>query len=194
MRIATMSVLPDPVLDLPLRRLRRLARRAHRARLGRPGSFEDLAAANGLPLRSLRLLADAWAAGGESGIEALAGSGAQLPEDVLDELDEALESWRRQSHPLETLQWEVRRNRVAVRQVVPGRDRLGPAEHRDLFQLRRTPDDGWHLYRTARGGEWWPVVVTPPPASLQDCLDAVRLDVARQFWPAPPAPTPRPRA
>ena len=183
-----MSVYLDSASDLPPRRLRRLAKRAHRARQQGVRSFERLVDASGVAPRQLRLLADAWAEGGGAGIEALAPAAGTLDAEVLEELDDTLESWRRRHYPLETLQWEVWRNRVTVWQVVPGPDRRGPADRLPILQLRRTADSGWHLYRKAAQGEWWPVIVSGSTVltTLESCLDTVRLDIARQFW-APPS-------
>jgi hypothetical protein len=178
-----MSVYLDSASEFSPRRLRRLAKRAHRARQHGEAAFERLATLSGVAPRQLRLLADAWGAGGQSGIEALAPAASRLDDAELREVDSTLESWRRQHYPLETLQWEVWRNRVTLWQVVPGLDRLGPAERLPVLQLRRTADSGWHLYRKAARGEWWPVIVSAArPTSLTECLDTVRLDIARQFW------------
>lgn len=180
----TMSVYLDSASELPPRRLRRLAKRAHRARQQGAQAFERLVTTSGVSPRQLRLLADAWAEGGNSAIDALEPASGSLDDNVLDELDTRLESWRRLHYPLETLQWEVWRNRVTVWQVVPGRDRLGPTERLPVLQLRRTPDTSWHLYRKAAQGEWWPVIVSSPGSTttLEACLNTVRLDIARQFW------------
>lgn len=184
--IDNMNVYLDSASELPPRRLRRLAKKAHRTRQHSASAFERLVQSSGVSPRQLRLLADAWAAGGTSGVEALSPASGNLSEAALKELDQTLENWRRRHYPLETLQWEVWRNRMTVWQVVPGLDRLGPVERIPVLQLRHTKDEGWHLYRKAAQGEWWPVIVSAAtPTALDECLDTVRLDVARQFW-APP--------
>lgn len=177
------------------RRLRRLARRAYRCRRLGEQSVNDLSASCGLPVRELRLLADAWAQGGRDGVDALGAPGGSLPDAVVEEVDSTLEDWRRRHYPLETLQWEVWHNRVTVWQLVPGRVRLGPPGRAPVLQLRHADPSGWFLYRRSRNGGWWPVVVsgTAEPADLSRCLDIVRLDVARQFWAAPAEPPALPR-
>lgn len=190
-----MSIYLGSASELPARRLRRLAKKAMRARQSGNAAFEQLAETSGTSPRQLRLLADAWVQGGVAGIDALAPADGTMSEDALNQLDESLEEWRRQHYPLETLQWEVWRNRVTVWQIVPGRDRLGAAERRPVLQLRQHLDGGWHLYRKARQGEWWPVIVSHDSNSstLLQCLDTVRLDVARQFWAPPRRYEPLPR-
>lgn len=186
-----MSISVDSASDVPPWRLRRLAKKAYRARQRGEDAFFRLAESSRMSPRGLRLLADAWAQGGAGGVAALAPAEGLLTPHLVGEVDATLEGWRRQHYPLETLQWEVWRNRVTVWQIVPGPNRLGPVERRPVLQLRRTADDVWHLYRKAAQGEWWPVIVSggARATSLQDCLDAVRLDVARQFWP-PRSPRP----
>lgn len=191
-----MEISLDTPGSLPPRRLRRLARRASRSRRQGERALADLAVDSGLSLQRLRLLADAWTQGGRAGVDALGPAHGRLHDDAVRELDAALERWRRRHYPLETLQWEVWRNRVTVWQVVPGADRRGPAQRTAVLQLRHCEPDGWFLYRTTRAGGWWPVVISGSgePVDLERCLDTVRLDIARQFWASPatsPALPPR---
>lgn len=186
-----MEIALDDASPISRRRLRRLAKRAFRTRRLGEQAFRELSTSTGVSLQRLRLLADAWAQGGREAVDALGGAKGNLPDDVVAELDAALESWRRQHYPLETLQWEIWRNRVTVWQLVPGRDRLGPAGRTAVLQLRHADMPGWFLYRLTRGGDWWPVVISGScePVDLDRCLDTVRLDIARQFW-SPPTTSP----
>lgn len=179
-----MTVPPDPLADTTPRRLCRLARRAHRSQRRGGPPLERLAARTAVPVRRLRLLADAWAEAGASGIEALGPAPAEVDEAALRRLDGALEAWRRRHYPLEALRWELWRNRGTVWYLVPGRDRRGDLERRPLAQLRLTGDGRWHLYRKAAQGEWWPVPVNGPRRGqdVADCLRAIRIDVGNQFW------------
>lgn len=190
-----MEQLSDDRSPTSTRRLRRLARRAYRCRRLGEQAVTELSASSGLPVRRLRLLADAWAQGGRAGVDALGAPRGSLPHDVVGDLDAALEGWRRRHYPLETLQWEVWHNQVTVWQLVPARDRLGPPDRSPVVQLRHAGTPGWFLYRCSRRGDWWPVVVSgaAEPVDLARCLDTVRLDIARQFWTVPAEPPALPR-
>lgn len=185
---------PDPLAALTERHLVRLARRASRARRRQGAALERLALRVGVPSRRLRLLADALAAGGPSGITALGPAPVGRDHTALDGLEEALESWRRRHHPREVLRYDLWRNRVTLWHVV-ARAR-GDLDRRPLAHLRVTPDGRWHLYRKAVQGEWWPVRVKVHGESgrgaeidLDACLEALRLDPTGAFWGAePPAP------
>ncbi len=176
--------LADPLQGWRIRRLVRLARRAHRGRgrgaevLGRLAERADVSP------RRLRLLADAWAEGGRSGIVALGPAPAVVDQAAVQRMDGALEAWRRRHYPLEALRWDSWRNRLTVWQLVVGADRRGELDRRPLCQLRLTPDGRWHLYRKAVLGEWWPVAVMGRRAEqgADSCLDAVRADVLGVFW------------
>jgi hypothetical protein len=183
------AVTEPPASDFAPRRLRRIARRAERARRHGHG-VERLAARTGLPPRQLRFLADAWAEGGRSGLDAIGPAPPRSDSDAMRRADGAIEAWRRRHYPLETLRWERWRNRVTVWQVVPPADRQAAPERRPVLQLRWTPDGRWHLYRKAAQGEWWPVPVRGrrAPQDVIDCLDAARVDVANQFWTGDEAP------
>lgn len=178
----------DPLRGWRTGRLVRLARRAHRRRGHGGAALDRLAERADVPPRRLRLLADAWAEGGRSGILALGPAPADVDHAAMQRLDGALEAWRRRHYPLEALSWDSWRNRLTVWQLVVGADRRGEAERRPLCQFRLTPDGRWHLYRKAVQGEWWPVPVLGRRASqgVDSCLDAVRADVLGFFWNAGP--------
>jgi hypothetical protein len=178
----------DPLADARPALLRRLARRADRLRRRRPDALPALAAQHGVTVRRLRLLADAWAEAGASGVQAL-GPALPMPVEPMAHADAELARWWAAHHPLESLRWDVWRNRITVWWLVPDADRRD-VERRPLLHLRLTHDGRWHLYRRAAQGEWWPVVVRGPrhPQTLQHCLEAVELDAGNGFWSAP-APT-----
>jgi hypothetical protein len=167
---------------LDARGLRRLARRAWHARRRGPEQTERLAAHMGVTPRQLRLLADAWDEAGPSGVDALGPAPPEV-DPAMQQADGALEAWRRH-YPLESLQWDVWRNRVTVWLLEPGPDRRGDVRQRPLLQLRCTAGGRWHLYRKAAQGEWWPVTVSGPrrPQRLEDCLNAARVDGGNVFW------------
>lgn len=185
---------PDPLAALSERRLVRLARRAARARRREGAALERLALRLDVPSRRLRLLADALAAGGPSGITALGPAPARPGIAALDGLEDAVESWRRRHHPHQVLRCDVWRNRVTLWHVLAGRH--GELDRRPLAHLRVTPDGRWHLYRKAVQGEWWPVRVKAQGGSrrgteidLDACLEVLRLDPTGAFWGVePPAP------
>jgi hypothetical protein len=175
---------PDPLADAPQRQLRRLARRVDRLRRRQPRGVADLAEQLGVDVRQLRLLADAWAEGGASGVQAL-GPAFPTPPAPMTAATEALERWRARHHPYESLRWDVWRNRVTVWWLTPDAERQD-VERRPLLQLRLTHEGRWHLYHRASHGEWWPVVVNGPRQhqSVEDALEAVELDAANRFWSA----------
>lgn len=177
----------DPLQGWRIRRLVRLARRAHRGRGRGAQVLGHLAERAGVSPRRLRLLADAWAEGGRSGIVALGPAPPEVDQAAVARLDGALEAWRRRHYPLEALRWDAWRNRLTVWQLVVGANRRGEAERRPLCQFRLTPDGRWHLYRMAVQGEWWPVPVMGRHAEqgADSCLEAVRADVLGVFWHAP---------
>lgn len=173
----------NPLAALSPRSLRRLARRADRYRRRDTTRFQALARETGISPRQLRLLADAWAEGGASGLRAI--GPAQSADDVLMARAEAvIETWRRRHFPLDALEAQRWRDRITVWWLVPGPDRSGELERHPLMQLRWTADGRWHLFRRAVQGEWWPVVVrgSRRRQSLSACLDAVRVDPLRHFW------------
>ncbi len=181
---------PDPLAGRSPRSLVRLARRASRAWERRADGLERLALRTDVPVRRLRMLGDAWTEGGASGVEALGAAPARddVDADELRRIDGALEAWRRRHYPLETLRWDVWRNRVSVWHLVPGPDRRGDLDRRPLAHLRLTGDGRWHLYRKASQGEWWPVIVNGRrgPQDMHHCLEAVRIDLEGRFWRTPP--------
>lgn len=182
----------DPLDGYSTRALVRLARRAARAWERRADGLERLALRTDVPMRRLRMLGDAWTEGGVSGVEALgpAPADADVDPGAMRRMDGALETWRRRHYPLETLCWDVWRNRVTVWHLVPGPDRLGDLERRPLAHLRLTADGRWHLYRKASQGEWWPVIVNGRRTAqdMHVCLDFVHLDPDGRFWRTQPRP------
>jgi len=174
----------DPLQGWRTQRLVHLARRAHRRRARGEEALLRLARRAGVSPRRLRLLADAWAEGGRSGIVALGPAPADVDQTAIQRVDGALEAWRRRHYPLEALRWDSWRNRLTVWQLVVGADRRGEAVRRPLCQLRVTPDGRWHLYRKAVQGEWWPVPVLGRRVdqNADSCLEAVRADVLGFFW------------
>lgn len=176
----------DPLATLDARRLARLARRADRVRRTRGKGLHALAARVGVPARRLRLLADAWAEAGAEGLVALGPAPECVDDAAVGHADAAIEAWRQRYYPLETLEWEVWRNRITVWRVVPPADRRAGAERRPLLQLRWT-DARWHLYRRAAQGEWWPVPVNGPRRAqdVDACLDEVHRDLGGRFWSEP---------
>lgn len=180
----------DPLRALTPRALCRLARRADRMRRRDVDRFESLAVEHDVTPRRLRLLADAWAEAGPSGVRAL---GPAVPVDgaLMSRASEVIETWRRRHYPLDALDLEVWRNRITVVWLRPAADPTADLVRHHLMQLRRTPDGRWHLYRRAVQGEWWPVVVRGRrgPQSLSACLDAVRTDALHHFWGAGGPPT-----
>lgn len=172
-----------PLSDLGARALRRLARRADRFRRRDTARFESLAIRTGITPRQLRLLADAWAEGGPSGLAAM-GPAQGGQEEVMERAEAVIETWRRRHFPLDALETQCWRDRITVWWLVPGPDRSGALQRHPLMQLRRTPDGRWHLFRRAVQGEWWPVVVRGRRRrqSLSACLDAVRIDPLHHFW------------
>ena len=178
------SLRPDaPLSDLSFGALRRLARRADRYRLRDTARFEALAVQMGVSPRQLRLLADAWAEGGPSGLRAM-GPAIGADEALMDRAEAVIETWRRRHFPLDALEIQRWRDRITVWWLVPGADRSGELERHPLMQLRWTPDGRWHLFRRAVQGEWWPVVVRGRRRRqcLSACLDAVRVDPLHHFW------------
>lgn len=174
----------SPLERLSPRGLRRLARRADRLRRMDVARFDDLAAAHGISARQLRLLADAWAESGRSGIEAI-GPAVHLADwSLITRAQAVIETWRRRHFPLDALETTSWRNRITVHWLVPGEDRRGDLLRHPLMELRRTPDGRWHLYRMAVQGEWWPVMVRGRRRrqSLSACLDEVRVDSLHHFW------------
>lgn len=174
----------DPLAGLRPREVRALARRAHGLHhRRRAGALEDLSNATEIPLRRLRMLADAWAEAGPSGVDAM-GPAVDTPRHLMALAEEALDEWRARHFPLELLRWDVWRNRITVWWVVPNADRAAAPQRRPLLQLRLTHEGRWHLYRRASAGEWWPVTVRGPrrPQGLTDCLDVVTADAANRFW------------
>lgn len=178
----------DPLDDLTLQQLVRLARRSSRARRRHGSHLQRLARKVRVPTRRLRFLADAWEEGGPSGLVALGPAPREIDLEAMRRIDGALEAWRRRYYPLETLRWDVWRNRVTVWHLVPGSDRRGDLDRRPLAHLRLTPGGRWHLYHKASQGEWWPVVVAGPREGqdMHRCLEAIRLDVHCAFWNAEP--------
>jgi hypothetical protein len=176
----------DPLARASARDLVRIARRAARSRTRRDG-LALLAAEIGVEERRLRLLADAWAEAGRSGVESL-GPGVALPAVIAAHAEAALQRWRSRHYPLELLRWETWRNRITVWRVLPPNDRHGAASSVPLLQLRVTHEGRWHLYRRASRGEWWPVTVRGPgrQQTIEDCLEAARLDHGNRFWSARP--------
>jgi hypothetical protein len=172
----------DPLAEASPRRLRRLARRADQLRRRRPDGLHELADSVQVPIRQLRLLGDAWAEGGASGVEAL-GPAFATPQAHMDAAADALERWRAKHHPLEAVRWDIWRNRITVWWLVPDVER-NEVERRPLLQLRLTHDGRWHLYHRAAHGEWWPVVVRGPREhqSVEDALSAVERDAGNRFW------------
>jgi hypothetical protein len=179
-----------PLAALSTRALRRLARRADRYQRRDADRFGALAERAGITTRQLRLLADAWAEAGPSGVRAI-GPAPVVDADLMDRAEAVLEVWRRRHFPLDAIEVERWRNRITIWRRVPGDDRTGELDRHALMQLRRTDDGRWHLYRQAVQGEWWPVVVRGRhrPQSLSSCLDAVRIDALHQFWGAGGPPT-----
>jgi hypothetical protein len=173
---------------LSARQLTRLARRAARAQRRGPHALDRVALQSGLPLRRLRFLADAWTEGGASGMRALGPAPPDADVEAVRRMDGALEAWRRRHYPLEMLRWDSWRNRLTIWHLLPGTDRRSDCEYRALAHLRLTEDGRWHLYRKAAQGEWWPVPVVGPRGEqdMHDCLEAIRIDVDRVFWTAPP--------
>jgi hypothetical protein len=176
----------DPLALLTRRQLRTVARRAARHRR-RGGDLAALTTDLGVDERRLRLLADAWAEAGDSGIDAL-GPAVRTPDTVAAHADAALERWRARHYPFELLHWEIWRNRVTVWRLLSPADRQAAASSVPLLQLRVTHEGRWHLYRKASRGEWWPVSVRGPGRrqDLEDCLDAARVDPGNRFWSATP--------
>lgn len=187
---ATSRASSDPLARINLRALRRLAKKADRMRRRDVVRFEALAAAEGITPRRLRLLADAWAEGGVSGLHAL-GPGTQVDPSPMSRALEVIETWRARHFPLDALRSEVWRNRVTVWWLRPSSDPTEDLVEQPLMQLRRTKDGRWHLYRRAAQGEWWPVAVRGRRRrqSLSACLDAVRVDLLHHFWGAQGPPT-----
>lgn len=172
----------DPLAEATARRLKRVARRVHRVRSRRPHELVDLAADQGVPMRRLRLLGDAWAEGGSSGIEAI-GPAMEAPPAQTAHAAVVLESWRARHHPEVCLRWDVWRNRVTVWWLVPDPEQQR-IDRRPLLQLRLTSGGRWHLFHRAALGEWWPVVIRGPRAAqtVDDCLAAVERDAGNRFW------------
>lgn len=168
------------------RTLAHLARRAHRCRARGPAAMAALAKRHGMGVRDLRLLADAWAEGGQDGIVALGpATEEEADRETIQQAAAAIQTWRDRHYPLDLLEIEVRGNRLTVWQLVANDDdRRGAPQRRSLLQVRRTSGGRWHLYRRAAQGEWWPVTVggRRAPQSLDDCLKAVHVNSAGQFW------------
>ncbi len=147
-------------------------------------AFEDLAAHLDVSVRQLRLLADAWAEAGRSGLAALGPAEAPGDRGLMSRAEALVEVWRRRHFPLDALETSVWRNRITVWWLVPGEDRQAGLQRHPLMQLRRTPEGRWHLYRRAVQGEWWPVTVRGRRRRqpLSACLDVVRVDALHHFW------------
>lgn len=173
----------SPLAHLGPHALLRLARRADRHRRRDVIRFEALSQSSDVPLRHLRLLADAWAEGGRSGLRAI-GPTDGGDEAVMARAEAVIETWRRRHFPLDALEIQCWRDRITVWWRVPGTDRCADLDRHPLMQLRHTPDGRWHLFRRAVQGEWWPVVVRGRRRrqSLSACLDAVRVDPLHHFW------------
>ena len=173
-----------PFESLTGAQLRRLAKRADRVRGRDVTEFESLAASASVSPRQLRLVADAWAEGGQSGLTAIGPPQPVADPEIMDRAIAVIETWRRRHFPLDALQTDVWRNIVTVNWLVPGHVRSGELTQQPLMQLRRTEDGRWHLYRRAVQGEWWPVSVRGRRRrqSLSACLDEVRIDPLRHFW------------
>jgi hypothetical protein len=164
------------------RRLRAVARRSDRLRRRDPAKLDRMASALQVPVRQLRMLADAWAAGRASGVAALGPAPADTDERPLADAAAEIDEWRARHFPLDVFEVEIWRNRLTVWHVRAADDRQAAPTRRPLLQLRCTGGQ-WHLYRRAAQGEWWPVVVPGRrPRSARECLDAVRVDIGNQFW------------
>lgn len=190
--VGTPAVRPssDPLAGFSSRALRRLAKKADRLRRRDVVRFEELAAAEGITPRRLRLLADAWAEGGDSGLRSL-GPGTRVDPQPMARALEIIETWRARHFPLDALRTQVWRNRVTVWWLRPSSDPTEDLVEDPLMQLRRTDDGRWHLYRRAAQGEWWPVTVRGRRRrqSLSACLDTVRIDPLHHFWGGQGPPT-----
>lgn len=184
------GALPEPLAGWPARRLVRLAREADRFRRVDAPRFEAIALDLGVGTRVLRLLADAWAEGGEAGLVAA----GVLPADGRDTgaavaaAEAQVEGWRRRHLPLDALDVVPDEDRLTVWRLAPGDGPTAPLDRRPLLQLRvtwsrRRREPRWHLHRWGPDG-WWPVVVTGPrgPQSVDDCLAAVLADPLHHFW------------
>jgi len=140
----------------------------------------------GMGVRDLRLLADAWAEGGRDGVVALGpATDDSSDQEAVVQAEAAIQAWRDRHYPLDLLEVDVWRNRLTVWQLVANDDdRRGAPQRRPLLQVRRTAGGRWHLYRRAAQGEWWPVTVGGrcAPQTLDDCLQAVHVNAAWQFW------------
>lgn len=181
-----------PLAQVGARRLVKLARRGDRLRRRSLTRFAALAASHDIAPRQLRLLADAWAAGGRSGLRALGPATPVTDPAVMAWAVEMVEAWRRRHFPFDALEPDVWRNRLTVWWLQPGDTPTAALRRHPLLQVRRTPDGRWHLYRRAAQGEWWPVVLHGRRArqSLAACLNAVRLDAVGEFWGAGGPATP----
>ncbi len=173
-----------PLSDLSQRALRRLARQADAHRRHDLASFESLAADHHLSMRHLRLIADAWAEGGRSGLQAIGPAQPLQDWQPIVRAEAIIETWRRHHFPLDVFETTAWRNRVTVHWLIPAVDRTQAVQRHPLMQLRRTEKGRWHLFRRASQGEWWPVIVRGrrKRQALSTCLDVVRTDATRQFW------------
>ncbi|MEE8602672.1 hypothetical protein [Euzebya tangerina] len=174
----------SPLEALTPTQLRRLAKRADKARSRDVAEFEFLAASASITPRQLRLVADAWAEGGHSGLAAIGPAREVDDVGVMDRAEAVIETWRRRHFPLDAFEVSTWRNVLTVDWMVPAARRSQGLVRRPLMQLRRTEDGRWHLYRRAIQGEWWPVLVRGRRRRqpLSACLDAVRVDPLHHFW------------
>jgi hypothetical protein len=174
----------DPLEGWSPRRVAGLARRADRTRLRGPGALDALGGRLGVPSRQLRLLAEAWAAGGRSGVTALGPAPEQPDQLTMLHARVAVETWALRSFPGRSARADVWRNRVTIWL----RDRRGTGGDRPLAHLRLSADGRWHLYRRGALGDWWPVSLhdTGDGRDIYRSLAVVRDDRLRLFCPGPP--------
>ena len=172
----------DPFAGWSARRVLAMARRADRARIRGGVALESLAARHGLPARQLRLLAEGWAAGRQSGVAALGPAPEQSDPLTMLHARVAVETWAIRSYPGRTARADVWRNRVTIWLE----ERRRPGGSRPLAHLRLAPDGRWHLYRRGPHGDWWPVPQRCDGRDVYTALALVHNDPLRLFCPGAP--------
>lgn len=149
--------------------------------------FYRIARESGLGTRWLSYYANAYEAGGESGLKALSYR-CKMHDKIRAEAEGKISRYLDNKIPPNLraeigFRIKVHTNRITVIEQRPCFGNRSQMTCLEVFQVRYTDyDNRWHLYWMRKFNKWWPYVPEQPVFTIDDCLREVEQDIWGCFW------------